>query len=264
MRMQVRTNEERSIIKISVRNLVEFILREGDIDNRVGRGASAEAMQEGSRIHRKIQRRMGSDYHAEVPLKLILSEEKYDIVIEGRADGIRVEAPVGVEVNYSDNFNHMQITEEMRVTIDEIKGIYRKLDTLTGPIMVHKAQAMCYAYIYALQHDIAHIWIQMTYCNLDTEDIRYFQEKFTFEELQEWFANLVEEYKKWADFQYEWRKKRQESIQGLQFPYEYRKGQKELAAGVYRTINRKKNLFIQAPTGVGKTITTVFPAVKAV
>lgn len=291
--MKVKANEDRSVIKISVRNLVEFILREGDIDNRVGKGASAEAMQEGSRIHRKIQRRMGSDYHAEVPLKLVVEGEKYDLVIEGRADGIRIEpsdtccrmakehetgvdfclaqqtlmqksSDAGTAVNRSTNFNHMQVTEDMRVTIDEIKGIYRKLDTMTGPVMVHKAQAMCYAYIFALQHDIARIGVQMTYCNLDTEDLRYFNEEFTFEELSEWFEHLIEEYKKWADFQYEWRIKRQASIQGLQFPYEYRKGQKELAAGVYRTINRKKNLFIQAPTGVGKTISTVFPAVKAV
>ena len=61
--VKTKANEDRSIIKISVRNLVEFILREGDIDNRVGKGASAEAMQEGSRIHRKIQRRKGSNYH---------------------------------------------------------------------------------------------------------------------------------------------------------------------------------------------------------
>ena len=81
--MKEKENETRSVIKISVRNLVEFILREGDIDNRVGRGASAEAMQEGSRIHRKIQRRKGSNYHAEVPLKLVLTEEKYDLIIEG-------------------------------------------------------------------------------------------------------------------------------------------------------------------------------------
>ncbi|MBR5566458.1 MAG: ATP-dependent DNA helicase [Roseburia sp.] len=291
--MKGKENETRSVIKISVRNLVEFILREGDIDNRVGRGASAEAMQEGSRIHRKIQRRKGSNYHAEVPLKLVLTEEKYDLIIEGRADGIQIDTYDILEpmiwntentnaansmqeimkqnfaidrkqVNYADNFNHIQITDEMYVTIDEIKGVYRKLDAMTGPVMVHKAQAMCYAYIYALQHDITRIGVQMTYCNLDTEDIRYFNEEFTFEELQKWFFELIEEYKKWADFQYEWRKCRQASIKGLQFPYEYRKGQKDLAAGVYRTINRKKNLFIQAPTGVGKTISTVFPSVKAV
>ncbi|MBR5128062.1 MAG: ATP-dependent DNA helicase, partial [Roseburia sp.] len=272
-----KENTEKSIIKISVRNLVEFILREGDIDNRFGRGASAEAMQEGTRIHRKIQRRKGSNYHAEVPLKIVISEENYDLVIEGRADGIQIDSvhdEGGLEkvfqteaeavVDYSMNFNHLQVTENMRVTIDEIKGVYRKLDTMTGPVMVHKAQAMCYAYIYAVQHDIDRIGIQMTYCNLDTEDIRYFTEEFAFEELQEWFTSLIEEYKKWADFQYEWRNARQASIQDLQFPYEYRKGQKDLAAGVYRTINRKKNLFIQAPTGVGKTISTVFPAVKAV
>ena len=266
--------EERTVIKISVRNLVEFILREGDIDNRMGRGASAEAMQEGSRIHRKIQRRQGSDYHAEVPLRLVLTEENYDLVIEGRADGILIQRRLLQEegtptasveqFSYADNFNKITVTDDMKVTIDEIKGVYKKLDHMTGPIMVHKAQAMCYAYIYALQHDISEIGVQLTYCNLDTEDIRYFREDFTFEQLSEWFANLIGEYRKWADFQYAWRKLRQASIQKLQFPYEYRKGQKDLATGVYRTIARKKNLFIQAPTGVGKTISTVFPAVKAV
>ena len=264
MKAKKEQSEERSIIKISVRNLVEFILREGDIDNRVGRGASAEAMQEGSRIHRQIQRRMGSDYHAEVPLRLVLCEENYDLVIEGRADGIRIQSRNGAEITYADNFNHMEVNDDMEVMIDEIKGVYQKLEHMSGPVMVHKAQAMCYAYIYALQHEIKKISIQMTYCNLDTEDIRYFTEEFTFEALSEWFSHLIGEYKKWADFQYAWRRLRQASIKKLQFPYEYRKGQKELAAGVYRTINRKKNLFIQAPTGVGKTISTVFPAVKAV
>lgn len=111
---------------------------------------------------------------------------------------------------------------------------------------------------FALQHDIERIGIQMTYVNLDTEEIKYFHEDFTFAALEEWFDDLIRAYKKWSDFQYAWRILRQESIQKLQFPFPYRKGQKELAAGVYRTIKRKKNLFIQAPTGVGKTISTVF------
>lgn len=236
---------ERGIIKISVRNLVEFILREGDIDNRRGKGTSAEAMQEGSRMHRKIQKRMGPDYHAEVTLSVTVEEEDYRLVVEGRADGI-IEGGDGT------------------VTVDEIKGIYRKLELLEAPVGVHRAQAMCYAYIYASQHALSRIDIQMTYCNLDTEDIRYFRESFAFEELAAWFEDLIAEYKKWADFQFAWRALRQESIKKLEFPYEYRKGQKELAADVYRTIRRGKILFIQAPTGVGKTISTVFPAVKAV
>ena len=89
-------------VMISVRNLVEFVLRSGDIDNRRGRTAQKEAMQEGSRIHRKIQRRMGASYHAEVPLKLELELESYVLVIEGRADGILIEGE--------------------QVTVDEIKG----------------------------------------------------------------------------------------------------------------------------------------------
>ena len=254
----------KGIIKISVRNLVEFILREGDIDNRHGKTASPEAMQEGSRIHRKIQRRMGSNYHPEVPLKIAIEEEDYTLVVEGRADGIIIESKGEREITFADNFNHIEIDEDMYVTVDEIKGIYQKLELLDGPIGVHRAQAMCYAYIYALQHDLSHIGVQMTYCNLDTEDIRYFKEDFPFEVLAEWFTHLIGEYKKWADFQFAWRNLRQASIKQLEFPYEYRRGQKELAAGVYRTIARGKNLFIQAPTGVGKTISTVFPGVKAV
>ena len=174
---------EKGIIKISVRNLVEFILREGDIDNRHGKAVSPEAMQEGSRIHRKIQKRKGSNYHAEVPLKITMEEEDYLLVVEGRADGIMIESSTEREVTFADNFNHMQIEEGMKVTIDEIKGVYMKLEYLEDAIGVHKAQAMCYAYIYALQHDLERISIQMTYCNLDTEDLRYFHYDFSFEEL---------------------------------------------------------------------------------
>lgn len=257
-------NNEKGMIKISVRNLVEFILREGDIDNRQGKAASAESMQEGSRMHRKIQRRMGPEYHPEVPLKIAIDEENYQLLVEGRADGIIITGTPEREITLADNFNHIKIEDGMQVTIDEIKGVYMKLEHLEAPIGVHRAQAMCYAYIYALQHDLEHIGVQMTYCNLDTEDIRYFRESFEFAELADWFERLIGEYKKWADFQYAWRILRQESIKGLEFPYVYRTGQKELAAGVYRTIHRKKLLFIQAPTGVGKTISTIFPAVKAV
>ena len=255
--------EKRSQIRISVRNLVEFILREGDIDNRHGQSVSPEAMQAGSRMHRKIQKRKGSDYHAEVPLKLVLEEEYYDLILEGRADGIQI-LTEGEKPDYSVSFQNIVLEDSAKVIIDEIKGIYMKLDHLLAPVGVHLAQAKCYAYIYALQHDLKRIGVQMTYVNLDTEEMKYFSEEYTFEALEGWFDDLIASYRKWSDFQYAWKKLRQESIQKLQFPFAYRKGQKELAAGVYRTIQRKKNLFIQAPTGVGKTITTVFPAVKAV
>ena len=232
-------------LHISVRNLVEFIFREGDIDNRGGKLPSADAMMEGSRLHRKIQGAMGPGYQAEVPLKFLVEEALYELTIEGRADGIFV-------------------NDEGITVVDEIKGIYKNLDYMEQPIYVHQAQAMCYAYIFAKQNELEQIAVQMTYVNLDTEDKKYFQQEFSYEELENWFLELLQDYKKWADFQCEWKQKRQASIQQLEFPYEYREGQKKLVSDVYRTIYRGKNLFIQAPTGVGKTISTIFPAVKAV
>lgn len=230
-------------VKTSVRNLVEFLLRSGNIDNRHAASSDA-AMAEGSRIHRMLQRRMGAGYQAEVTLRYVCETEKYDLVVEGRADGIMTEA---------DGF-----------TIDEIKGTYRDVTRLTQPEPVHLAQAKCYAYMYALREKTDRLRVRMTYCNLDTEEIRYFYYEYTFQELEEWFLELTVRYRKWADMEFDWKEKRQASIHALTFPFAYRKGQKELAANVYRTICHKRKLFLEAPTGVGKTISTVFPAVKAV
>lgn len=242
--------KDRMIVQISVRSLVEFVLRSGDIDNRRSSSAPDNAMQEGGRIHRMIQRRMGADYHAEVALKYTLETPEYSIVIEGRADGVIRPEKEGQE-------------DLSEVTIDEIKGTYHDLTKLEKPVFVHLAQAKCYAYIYALQNKLPSIRVRMTYCNMDTEEIKYFHFEFSFKEIQLWFEELMSQYKKWADYEYTWRILRQDSIRGLQFPFEYREGQKDLASYVYQTIYHKKKLFIEAPTGAGKTITTVFPAVKA-
>ena len=158
--MHNRKKDEKKIIKISVRNLVEFILREGDIDNRHGRTASPEAMWEGSRIHKRIQKSKGANYHAEVPLKIELSEGDYTLAIEDGRTESRLRATGRDNLIFSNNFNHLTVEEDMHVTIDEIKGIYMNLDALDEPVGVHRAQAMCYAYIYALQHDLAEISVQ--------------------------------------------------------------------------------------------------------
>ncbi|RHG22934.1 ATP-dependent DNA helicase [Agathobacter rectalis] len=237
-------SEKKTQLHISVRNLVEFIFREGDIDNRSSRAMSADAMMEGTRIHRKIQSSMGKEYQAEVPLSLVVEGDLYELTVEGRADGI--------------------FTEDGKCFVDEIKGMYRRVELFEKPVFVHRAQAMCYAYIFALQNNMETIGIQMTYCNLETEQTKYFREEFSFEEIKKWFDDLMEEYGKWATFQCEMKNQRQASIKELNFPFEYRPGQKKLVSDVYRTIMRQKLLFMQAPTGVGKTISTIFPAVKAV
>lgn len=247
-------------IRISVRSLVEFILRSGDIDNR--RASAPDAMQAGGRIHRMIQKRMGADYHAEVSLRYRYETEKYDVLIEGRADGIIIEekSTAGSEDGH------------VSVTVDEIKGTYRDLAKMKQAVPVHLAQAKCYAYIYAVQHQLETIRVRMTYCQLDMAEtadlsgaqIRYFHHEYTLPELQAWFDGVMEQYRKWTDYSFAWQEIRQASIKALSFPFAYREGQKELASCVYRTIYHKRKLFIEAPTGVGKTISTVFPAVKAV
>lgn len=251
-------------IQISVRNLVEFILRSGDIDNRKA-AAPDNAMQEGGRIHRMIQRRMGADYHAEVLLRFIFATSEYEIHIEGRADGIII-SPVADAVQVPE-VRDMEITPEIRdlytVTIDEIKGTYRDLHKIKEAVPVHLAQAKCYAFIYGQQNALRSIRVRMTYCNIDTEEIKYFHFEYEMEELRQWFGDIIKEYKKWSDFQFQWNQLRHNSIKTLIFPYEYRKGQKELATYVYQTVYHKRKLFIEAPTGVGKTISTIFPSVKA-
>ncbi|MCX4269814.1 MAG: ATP-dependent DNA helicase [Lachnospiraceae bacterium] len=231
-------------IKISVRNLVEFIMKSGDIDNRGGSLAEKDAMQAGSRLHRKIQRQMGAGYRAEVKVSERFAFDRYQIWIEGRADGIFEEENISV--------------------IDEIKGIYKDLRFLTEPAAVHQAQAMCYAYFYAKQNQKETMRVQLTYVHIPTENIRRFQKEYSFEALEEWFELLLTEYRKWADYQIAAEEERNRSIKKIEFPFVYRPGQRDLAVSVYRTIAREKTLFIQAPTGVGKTISAIFPAVKAV
>lgn len=309
----------------SVRSLVEFILRSGDIDNRKA-AALENAMQEGGRIHRMLQRRMGADYHAEVTLKYSYHTPKYDILVEGRADGIidgqlakRIikEVPVCFEeregkrekAGRRDKIERAAEAEEVikvkgeaakgdietvietenvsgndvtggtgaeisqdqypdrigdAVVIDEIKGTYADVSRMKAPVMVHLAQAKCYAYIYAKQNSLPFIRVRMTYCNIETEELQYFFRDYRLQDLEKWFEGLMKSYQKWADYEVEWKEKRQQSIRQIDFPFPYREGQKELITYVYQTLYHKRKLFIEAPTGVGKTLSTVFPSVKAV
>lgn len=314
-------------VKISVRNLIEFILRSGDIDRRHGGMRDSSAMQEGSRIHKKLQKSMKTGYCPEMPLSITIpvfrEECSFPLVIEGRADGIitaeetrnaflpdpfekslldRISPEMlkfqGVQTNLSDFLFmaeepentaetpslssdktipdvsesdnqwkraefHTQTASLPTVVIDEIKGVYQRLRSLDKPLPMHRFQALCYAYIYAKQHKLAMIGIQITYCHIPTEDIRRFHEIVAMEELEPWFLRLTDEYAKWMVWQILWRRRRDSSLKGMPFPFPYRKGQKEFAEGVYSTIYHKKKLYLQAPTGTGKTMCTLYPAVMS-
>lgn len=230
-------------IRISVRELVEFVLNSGDIDNRRTAGAKKEAMQEGSRLHRKIQKQMGAGYQAEVTMRHVVQEECFCILVEGRADGV--------------------LSEPGGFVIDEIKCVYMDISRLEEPVKVHMAQAMCYGYFWCTEKDQEGIGVQITYCSMETEEIRRFRKEYSFEELKEWFQGLIHEYLKWAEYRYRHDLRRAASLKELAFPFPYRKGQKELAVNVYRAIARGRNLYIQAPTGIGKTLSVIFPSLKA-
>lgn len=234
-------------IKISVRSLVEFIMRSGSLTSSSGI-RDPEAMQEGSRIHKKIQRQMGSNYHPEVTLSINFPWKydgvSFEMTLEGRADGI--------------------FTDDTGVNIDEIKGVYYDVESMEQPVAMHRGQALCYGYIYATKHRLSQIGIRMTYCHIPTENIRYFNEIIKYSNLKDWFDNLINEYAKWIVWQIKWNEKRNISIHNTDFPFEYRKGQKTIVKGVYQSILRKKRLYIEAPTGIGKTISVIFPAVKSI
>ena len=230
-------------VRISVRALIEFILRSGDIDNRTESGPDPEAMLAGGRIHRKIQRSMPSTYRAEVPLKTTFEDGDLQLVVEGRADGI-------------DRRDGM-------VLVDEIKGVYADVTRFTEAKPLHLAQAYCYACMLAREEGLSGVTCQITYCDLDTEEIRRFQTVRTAEELETWMTDLAEQYFRWAHFQADHREERNRSGEALDFPYDYRPGQKRIAVDVFRAVRRSRNLFVQAPTGVGKTLSVLFPSVKA-
>jgi Rad3-related DNA helicase len=269
----------------------------------------ADAMQEGSRIHRKIQKRMGSLYHAEVPLSIVIPafelDKEYALCIEGRADGIihseldededlladkdqkeqakdkrdneeefsevteeKVEEIIQLTYEDIGKFhldNELTLEEQVKrkVIIDEIKSMYLDLASIQEPFEVHRAQVMFYAYIYAKQQELSEATIRLTYCNIETEATKYFEETYPFSHLEKYFYDIVNDFIKWIRWQCEWKIERDASIKGVEFPFPYREGQRDLVTGVYRSIIRDRKLYIEAPTGVGKTISTVYPTVKS-
>lgn len=235
-------SQSAQIIRISVRTLVEFILRSGDLTSGFAGGSRA---LEGIKAHKRVQKDQPEEYRQEVSLSFRRETDGLILEIGGRADGI--------------------ITGQDGVTVDEIKSTTRELGEIReedNPL--YWAQAQCYAYIYAAQNSLETIRVQLTYSHIETKEILRFRRKFSLEELNLFFEDLVTRYLVWARNLEAHQRLRDETSRRLEFPYSsYRKGQRELAIAVYKTIRRGRKLFAQAPTGTGKTLASLFPAVKA-
>lgn len=242
--------EEINKIHISVRNLVEFVLRNGSINSRY---ISSNRATDGTKLHQKLQKSRKKisklnnyEYISEFKLVHVFDYEGFMFDIEGRADGI--------------------IIDNDYIAVEEIKTTMMTLDNIqenSNP--VHWAQAQCYAYIYAFENKLNSIYIELTYCRVDTEEVKTFKKNFYFDELKVYFYSFIQSYIIWAKMLSNWEAIRNISIKALNFPYEhYRKGQRELSVAVYKTIIQKKKFFVQASTGIGKTISTIFPTIKSI
>lgn len=230
------------IVYVSVRELIEFILRKGSLDSSF---VSINRMALGIKAHKKIQKSMAENYEKEVTLKQEVTEEGITFVIEGRADGI--------------------ITTLGNITIDEIKSTTMPLDQIDKDFNeMHFAQAKCYAYMYAKDHNLSQVEVQLTYYNINTEEIKRLNQMFSFNELEKFFMDLIRKYVVWVKWSLDHMKRRTSAMKNLTFPFEtYREGQRPMSIAVYRSIVAGDDLYINAPTGIGKTLSTLFPSLKA-
>lgn len=229
--------------RISVRDMIEFLLRSGDIRSGM---TSPALLQQGMKIHRKIQAEAGDDYQPEVRLSCEMHFDDFTIMTEGIADGI--------------------IPDGQQPLIDEIKSTSMPLELIDEDYSVlHWAQAKCYGWMYLNQSGARSAIIRLTYCHSKTNEIKQFTKELSYSELKDYYTGLIELYAKWVRLELNHRIKRDESIHALNFPFpQYRKGQRKIAAETYRAVRDGSLLFVHAPTGTGKTISVLFPAVKAV
>lgn len=228
--------------KISVRDLIEFVLRFGDlVSSFSGGNRNIEAIK----IHQKIQKNSGDNYNSEVSISHTIVKDNISLEINGRIDGV--------------------IIEEKNTIIDEIKTTTNDLNNITENYnSLHWAQVKCYAYFYCMEKKLNTINTRLTYYQMDTGEIKYLFKTHNIEELKEFFMCIIDKYIYWVKLQKNWIEIRNFSIKKMSFPYrEYRLGQRKLAVSVYTSIKENRNIFIKAPTGIGKTISTIFPSCKA-
>ena len=226
---------------ISIRHLVEYVFRSGDLDRRF---RTASSMIEGTRIHQAVQANYQESDEKEVPLRLVKEYGDITFEIEGRCDGI-LHRPEGT------------IIEEIKSTSGAVDG----MDEHTYP--VHWAQAMFYGYIYCLNEKLEWIDIQLTYVHVLTNQTSLFRKPFSFEELEEFIHKVLADFTPFATMQLKRREEKVNSASRIAFPFnDYRKGQRKLIGAAWKTISEKKSLFALAATGIGKTISFLFPSIK--
>jgi DNA excision repair protein ERCC-2 len=229
-------------VEISVRGLVGFALQSGNLASgfiNPGRGA------EGTRAHQKVQQMRPDGYQTEVAVTHVENHGDFAVEVSGRIDGL---------IAVGDTYR-----------VEEIKTTRRAVDEEHTLAPQHWAQAQVYAYIVAVQKEVEEVDIQLTYVNLDTWQTAQQHRSYDRDELAEIFHGLLRKYLRWVGAYREWCQERDRSIAQLPLPFpSLRKGQRELMLATYQAVDDQGRLFAQAPTGIGKTISVLFPAIKGV
>ncbi|MDR3576054.1 MAG: helicase C-terminal domain-containing protein [Anaerolineaceae bacterium] len=236
-------SEECQPLIVSVRTLVEFVLRAGDLTP--GGFQKRDRAQLGTQGHQSVQRSRPEGYESEVEIAYRVEGVDLPVEVRGRMDGLYAS-------------NDPVIIEEIKTTTLSLELISEQHNPL------HWAQAQCYAYMVARQYQLSEVRVHLTYYHLDSRKEKTFERQYPLAELQSFFFDLITPYLDWLRKVQAWQDRRDRSIQQLEFPYaEYRAGQRDMAVAVYKAVRSHERLYIQSPTGVGKTMAALFPALKA-
>lgn len=236
------------VLTVSVRDLADFCTASGDL---TGARVSLERAQEGSAAHRFLQKSytdampQDATYSKEVALTYEIDRGHYILRLQGRADGI--------------------IEGAQDPCIQEIKTTYIPLEQLTADHNPsYAAQLYIYSFIYAANNNSPRIKTLLTYYNIQSRAERSFEKLWSFDELHYYFLSLTQDYVKLCDLLMAHRSARDEALNQMSFPFEnYRPNQQNFINEVYSCIKDGSTLFAEAPTGTGKTIATLYPALKA-
>lgn len=231
------------ILNLSVHQIVDFLFRCGDIDDRVFNTAT---MLEGTRLHKYYQDRQGENYTKEVQLKGQFFIGDYLLNVEGRCDGV--------------------IKEKNKIYIEEIKTCNTSLEKFHEEnFRWHLAQAEIYALIYSLDNNLDEINIVLTYLSQTKKDILKKKFYYDFDDLKTNVYEYLYDYVRYLDI-FELKKiERDESLSNLKFPFkEVRNGQEILINSIKESIDKKDPVFIEASTGSGKTISSLYGAIKQI
>ncbi len=228
-------------LTLSVHELVDFLLRKGDIDSRI---YNDETMAIGSKIHASYQKKQGNQYLSEVALSETFIREKGSIKLEGRADGIIL----GEEY---------PIIDEIKSTVSPLSEFYR----VQGEW--HFGQAFCYALMYAHKSGAKKMAVRLTYISQIKDEQMRKELLLSVEELEQHVNSYIDRYLEFYEGIKAHHEKVRESAKALAFPYSsFRAGQREMAKYVYSVCRDGGTFFCEAPTGIGKTMSALFPAIK--